>query len=138
VLVGGTVLSARLAFWPAAVPERALIVNRLGEPRTGGLPWPAQDIGATLDRHAHELARDPWLDRQLCLLDGVTVAPGAPWFLVDRAGAALPLRGDRHDVLLALSGGHPLVVSAEWDGFTLLPLTAFGDGRVSTLLGEVP
>lgn len=138
VFVVGTTLSARLAFWPAAVPERALVLARLSEPRTGVKPRQVHDIGATLSHHADALARDPWLERHLCLLGDVRVGPGQPWLLVDGAGAALPLRDGRHDVLLALCGGQPVAVVAEWDGCVLTPLTAYADGRVVPLSKEAP
>lgn len=143
VLVVGTVFEARLAFWPGAAPERALLVTRLGEPRPldvgsdTGYPQQMYTIAQTLSDHAKSLAQDPWLERQLCLLGDVQLAPGEPWLLVDQDGAALPLAGAQHDVLLALSGGGPLGVVAEWDGFNLAPLTAFSEGRVITLFNEI-
>lgn len=136
VLVVGTAFPARLAFWPSAAPERALIVTRLAEPRPSEMPRYADGIAAQLSQHADVLARDPWSERHLCLLDSVRVASGEPWLLVDRAGAALPLRGARHDLLLAVSGGHPLFVVAEWDGFVLTPLTAVIEDRTVVLSQE--
>lgn len=136
VLVVGTTLTARLAFWPASVPERALVVTRLREPRSSGDPPKARSIGETLTSHAQALALDPWLERQLCVLGQVSVVPGKPWLLVDDTGAALPLGVGRHDVLLAVSGGQPVVVVAEWDGFVLTPLTVFNDGRVVPVARE--
>lgn len=133
VLVVGTTLTARLAFWPASVPERALFVTRLSEPRTSSAPPVACSIGEMLTNHAQALARDPWIERQFCVLGPVCVAPGEPWLLIDGTGAALPLRDGRHDVLLAVSGGQPVEVAAEWDGFVLSPLTVFSEGRVVTL-----
>ena len=35
--------------------------------------------------------------------------------------------------LLALSGGHPLDVFSEWDGFSFWPLTVLADGRLVAL-----
>jgi len=53
---------------------------------------------------------------------------GARWLLRDRAGQALPLAagvGERWGwSLLAVSGGLPLDIAAEWDGFELTPLAA--------------
>jgi hypothetical protein len=132
VLRPGSAFRARLAFWPASVPERAFIAERLADARPGQPP-PGRDISAELEEHTTALSRDPWVSRSLFLLDGVAVASGKPWSIIDRAGLALPLRGGSHDVLRALSGGHPLRVAAEWNGAALSPLSAFADGRTVPL-----
>lgn len=136
VLLVGTTFPARLAFWPASEPERALLAARLGETRSAGAPRHGRDVASALEQHASALARDPWLERSLFLLDGVATVPGEPWLLADRSGLALPLRGSRHEVLWALSGGHPLTVAAEWNGLELVPLAAFDRERAIALVRE--
>jgi hypothetical protein len=65
-------------------------------------------------------------------------APGGACYAVDGERRALRLRGERHDVLWALSGGRPLLLVAEWNGFVLDPLAAYRDGRGVALHDEVP
>ena len=55
------------------------------------------------------------------------------WHLVDAAGRALPLAPRDHRRLLALSGGHPAHVAAEWDGDALLPLAVLAGGTFERL-----
>jgi hypothetical protein len=62
----------------------------------------------------------------------------AAWHcVVDAEGRALGLVGDRHDLLLAWSGGHPVTLVAEWDGYALAPLAAWSPPRVLALAGTV-
>ena len=136
VLLTGTALRAKLAFWPGAAPERALLLERVSAAEPGHVPPHGSSIAAALDGYADVLALDPFRDRTLFVLEGVAAVPGEVWHLVDGAGQALPLRAREYDVLWALSGGHPLLVAAEWDGFVLEPLAAFSAGRsVSLTLG---
>jgi hypothetical protein len=51
-------------------------------------------------------------------------ANGAHWWARDGSGDALPLAGDEHWKLLAVSGGQPVELAAEWDGERLHPLGA--------------
>ena len=49
-------------------------------------------------------------------------------------GGALPLSPEGPVLpLLALSGGHPVDLFAEWDGFTVTPLSALIDGTLVAL-----
>lgn len=135
-LLTGTALRAQLAFWPSAAPQRALIVERSAAP----VPLTATPAGTTihgaLSAHADCLGRSPWAGASLCVLDGVLPLPAAgsePHAVIDSTGAAMPLRGTNHDVLLALSGGHPLTLAGEWDGYALTARTVWVDGRLVSL-----
>lgn len=133
-LVPGTRFGARLAFWPSALPRRALIVERIGAPASRG-PLPAgRAVGANLEAFADSLARLPWHDRELLVLDRVVPVvarrgDATTTLLVDDEAHALPLRGEVHDLLLAVSGGHPIAVAGEWDGYALRALVAEIEGR---------
>lgn len=137
VFVAGSAFRGKLAFWPGNRPERALIAERSSAPELGRAPSTGRSIKAALDDFASELAREPWLTRTLLLLDAVRIVRGVKagveegrsFYAIDADGQALTLYGADHDVLWALSGGHPLLLAAEWDGFALEPLTAFVDGR---------
>lgn len=132
-LVLGTVLDAELCFFPGALPLRALVNTKHGlvEPvPPAGLP-----IAAALRGYAEALAADPWLTRWPMVLAGVTPAYSSGWHLVDPSGAGLPL-DPAVDVswrLLAVSGGHPVTVAAEWSPAGVRPLTAWVSGRLVRL-----
>ncbi|HEU0026761.1 MAG TPA: SWIM zinc finger family protein [Ktedonobacterales bacterium] len=142
----GSVLVADLRFWPGAYPQRAyafdgpgsapprLLEEGLGM-RSARLPG-HERINGLLRVYAEGLARDPWLDRLGCALRDVipTLTPDGGWFLLDTADDALPLAGNGHWRLLALSGGRPIDLMAEWNGETLLPLGAVADGAYIPLM----
>ena len=82
------------------------------------------------------LARQPWMERFLCVLHNVTpicIDNGAAWYARDVGGAVLPLTKGEHWQLLALSGGHPVDLAGEWDGETLLPLGVLVDNTYIVL-----
>lgn len=135
----GSQQEAELTFWPGAFPQRALMRARLGEivPLKDHLPGVAS-IDTFLDAVAGSLARQPWLERFLALLRDVTpicAQEGTAWFMRDGEGRVLPLNGNDHWLLLALSGGYPVDLAAEWNGETLRPLGVMAAGEY-TLLGR--
>jgi len=134
-ILPGTCLEAELLFWPSAYPQRARIAARQGE-TTGiaeGLPG-LPTVEKFLREIASALARQPWADRFLCILNGVTPLPReASWLICDGDGRALPLAPGRHWKLLALAGGHPLDLAGEWDGEVLRPLGVYAEGRYHLL-----
>lgn len=128
-------VDAELAFFPSAFPLRAMLVERRSDLRPlASLPGHAR-IEDFLDAHASALARQPWLDRLACVLEGVVPAcgeGGGGWRVIDRDGSSLPLltgRTTRPWSLLALSGGRPLDLAGEWDGHALRPLLLACDGE---------
>lgn len=135
--VPASAFRARLVFWPSARPERALVAEQLSRTTTGHVPPHPRSIAAALNDYAGAVARDPWLERTLCVLAGVVIDRGAEpiWYAAD-GGHALRLRGDRHDVLYALGGGHPVCVAGEWNGFVFEPLTVYCEGRAIVLRAE--
>jgi hypothetical protein len=129
--IPGTAFDARLRFWPSAWESRALVEERHGVPETWSGAAPAfEKFDELLGAMAAALAAQPWIDRLPCVVHGVRPARGAPerWHLIDASGCALPLVSRDHWKLVALSGGHPLDVAAEWDGDELLPLAAIVGG----------
>jgi hypothetical protein len=135
MLLPGTIFDGDLVFYPSALPLRALIRERRGNPQALDRLPAAASIEALLDAWSGALARLPWVDRYPALLRSVVPVPngGSPWRLRDAAGAQLPLvRGD-HWLLLALSGGHPIDLVGEWDGTAILPLGVVADGSYRVL-----
>ncbi len=126
-LTVGTQVDADLAFYPAAVPLRALVATRHGtRPATS----PAGvDVARLLAGYAAALAADPWLDSWPAVLTATPARDPLPC-LFDAAGDALPLHPAAGDCwpLFALSGGQPLTVAGEWTPRGLWPLTAWDQG----------
>jgi uncharacterized Zn finger protein len=124
---------AEIAYWPGAVPQRALFTQRQ-EAITAiqrSLPGVAT-FDAFFEQVAHQLACHPWRERFLCILsDGLPIyeTSSKRWSLCDQTGQALPLTQDSNEYwkLLALSGGHPVDFVGEWNGETLLPLGVLVD-----------
>ncbi|NRQ40502.1 SWIM zinc finger family protein, partial [Nonomuraea sp. NN258] len=135
-LVTGTTIDADLTFYPGAAPLRALVAAR----RT---PWPDDPGGAVpdragvppgvspddaLDEVAEALAGDPWIESWPLVLSGV---------VPERASlGGIPLRPGSHDPwrLLAVSGGRPVTVAAEWTPLGLRPLTTWDDEGTAVIL----
>lgn len=135
----GTRQEAELTFWPGANPQRAQVRARLSDlvPLKDELPGTTK-IDQFLSDVATALSRQPWLEYFLCLLRAVTPVcgtEGTPWYIRDQDGQVLPLRGGEHWLLLALSGGHPVDLAAEWNGESLQPMGVMVDGAY-TLLGR--
>jgi hypothetical protein len=126
-LAPGTAVNAELVYFPSAYPLRALIKQRHGPPAPiGSAPGYAHMTNAT-EAYAAALAAFPWLDRFPMPLQAATPARvGERWAVRDGNGRMLPLApGFAHGWrLLALSGGRPLALFGEWNGTTLLPLSA--------------
>jgi hypothetical protein len=126
-LTVGTQTDTDLAFYPAAVPLRALVATR-HDTGPGGVP-PGATVAGLLAGYAAALGQDPWLDTWPAVLEATPARAPRPC-LHDAAGDALPLHPGAGDCwpLLALSGGHPLTVAGEWTPRGLWPLTAWDQG----------
>ncbi len=133
----GTHQRADLAFYPSASPLRALLEARHGEifPLTEHLPG-VDTIETFLASVAAVLARQPWQDRFLCVLQDATSIcdnHGARWYIRDSTGAGLLLEKGEHWRLLAVSGGMPVDFAGEWNGETLSPLGVLVDSKYYVL-----
>ena len=81
--------------------------------------------------YASALACYPWLERFPLMLGSATpFSQAGEWFVTDGKGRLLPLTKQfLHGwTLLALSGGRLLGVFGEWNGESLLPLSAWSEG----------
>jgi hypothetical protein len=133
-LVPGTRAGAEVCFYPGAAPRRALLK---GKPRDGGAfgALVTNSIEAALRGYADALSLNPWLERFPMLLGPVVPRRSADdsWSLVDESAARVALDGPAGWHLLAMSGGYPLSVFGEWDGFALWPLGALVEHTYSPL-----
>lgn len=133
--VVGSVVETELALYPGSEPRRALFAGeRSVVGSTAELPG-ATTIPAALDAFATGLAANPFADRFPLALAGVTpVADGGRHLVVGPGGATLPMGGETDLLgLLAISGGAPVDLFGEWDGYRFTPLTVAADGSLVSL-----
>jgi hypothetical protein len=138
ILMPGVQFEGKLLFYPGASPQRARVAERAAESTPIGSfapsPPPAGSIAEFLESVADTLSRNPLAERFFCVLNGVVPvrADGGQW-RVQANGQALPLAKDGHWRLLALSGGAPVELAAEWDGHALMPLAMIVGGKYHQL-----
>ena len=121
----GTIINAELVFYPNTYPVRALIKQDNGEVTSDIQPFIS--ITDTLKKFYRQLALSPWLTQYPCAINNVIpVKHNRRWLAIDKdTKTALPLNIDeeRGWQLIALSGGLPINLFAEWDGDVLNPLS---------------
>jgi len=129
----GTGTDADLAFYPAAVPLRALVAAR--RDTVPGPPPVGVTVAGLLAGYAAALGQDPWLDTWPAVLEATPARAPGPG-LYDAVGDAVPLHPGAGDCwpLFALSGGRPLTVAGEWTPRGLWPLTAWDQGGMAVPL----
>ena len=131
-LLPGTGIKAELIFYPSNYPLRAALKKRVNTTRSiKDIPgYPTSD--QLLMTYADVLALNPWLEAIPAPLQTVVpVRRGEQWFARDINGRLLSLRSESISgwKLIALSGGHPITIFGEWNGRSLLPISAWADGR---------
>ncbi len=137
----GTAVHAEAVFYPSAAPLRALLGPPREKPRAFDQPAACADFEEAAERTAGWLAGDPWLDRAPWLVrDCLPGEREGFWCLRDAAGGVVPLAKQFANPwpLAAASGGVPVTVFGEWDGYSLLPLGVFAEGRFIDLGGKLP
>ena len=131
-LLPGTRTEAELIFYPSNYPMRAALRKRVNTTRS-----PKEIVGySTSDQllmtYADVLALNPWLEAIPAPLQTVVpVRRGERWFARDCEGRLLSLKCEPVSgwKLTALSGGYPITIFGEWNGRSLLPISAWADGR---------
>ncbi|HEV2377025.1 MAG TPA: SWIM zinc finger family protein [Streptosporangiaceae bacterium] len=128
MLVPGTELHADVHYYPGQPLLRAVTGKRHSGPADSPGPGPgsASSVTSLLESWAAALEQDPWLSEWPVLVLGTPVVAGGGWVLAAPAGEALPLLGRECGwPLLAVSGGHPVMVAGEWGRAGLTPLTVW-------------
>lgn len=130
----GSQFACELAYYPGAVPIRAMLIGERSDPIEPPKPLAqAPSLADALAEYARALARQPWLESWPMRVSGLVPTirgDSRRLFLHDERGRGLPIvdrfAGAWH--LLAISGGAPLEVFGEWDGDALRPLAARSKG----------
>lgn len=132
-LPAGACAVLELAFYPGALPLRALIVTS-ENPHPAGPP-PGTTAAGALNGWAHALAADPWLESWPVIITATPATEPRPC-LADADGDALPLHPGAGDCwpLLAVSAGRPVTVAAEWSPRGLWPLTVWDEAGLAVPL----
>jgi Family of unknown function (DUF5691)/SWIM zinc finger len=133
--VPGQAFRATLTFYPSSTPLRAAAQPPI-EPDGDVTDAPGSiPIAKVVEEHAARLARNPFAGSWPVVIgDVVPVVRGDQLLVRDAGGTALPiLTSDVAPRLFAVSGGHPMIFVAEWDGVWLRPLAAFADGRLASV-----
>jgi len=128
----GTTIEAELIFYPSNYPLRAALKKRVSTTRPlKEIPgYPTSD--QLLMTYAEVLALNPWLEAIPAPLQ--TVVPllrGEQWFASDNNNRLLSLKCEAISgwKLRALSGGYPITIFGEWNGRSLLPISAWSESR---------
>ena len=133
--VPGQAFRAALTFYPSSTPLRAAVRPPI-EPDDDvtGVPG-AVTLAEVVEEHAARLASNPFAGSWPVVIgEVVPVLRGDRLLVRDADGATLPLLSpDVAPRLLAVSGGHPVTLVAEWDGSSLRPLAAFADGHLASV-----
>ena len=131
----GMALHGELAFYPSAVPLRALVASDDAPLAPVREAFGHASAGEALAAAAAVLAANPWAGSwPLAIAAAVPDAPGdAP--ALHAADGALPLTGHPAALwrLAALAAGSPVSVLGAWDGRALRPLAAYAEERAVTL-----
>jgi hypothetical protein len=126
--VVGTLQAGELAYYPSACPLRALLLESQASSMPAVAPAAAADLNQALASVAEARARNPWQEVHLLMVDSVRllVSDGA-FMAIDQQSCCLPLtlEPERLWRLVALAGGTPLRLCAEWEGETLRPLSVW-------------
>ena len=131
-LLPGTLVDAELAFYPSAAPLRALVKTQFRLPQRM-VQLAGNTLAGSQAAFTQAIAQQPWVEQHPWLLTAaVPVYRSSGWRLqIDGHLLPMLLRNERGWQLLALSGGHPLMLFGEWNGETLTPLSVWADGALS-------
>ncbi len=133
ILAAGTEFDGELVFYPGALPLRAIIKTQEGVSTLAAELAPAAPLATLLAAYADALAVNPFLERFPMMLDRVSPrgVPGAAVLVCDD-GRSVQINGAFSSwwQLLAVSGGHPVGIMGEWDGYELTPLSVMAEGRL--------
>lgn len=134
-LVVGSVVHADLFRYPGALGLRVLVgpvhADALPETATAGHEPDASSIAEACAQVGAAIAAEPWIERYPVFLRAALARSGSRWLLTDSAGSVPLVEGASGvGALLACSAGRPVLITAEWTPFGLVPLTIHLADRV--------
>lgn len=131
--VTGTSIEGTLAYFPGANALRALPAEMPGA--TQCAVWPTTTLKEEWQRVAQRVAANPWVNwHPVVIPDAVPRLAGERLTMVADGRSWPVIVGDTDTwTLLAYSGGHPVQVMGEWNGYGLRPLTAWHATDASTV-----
>lgn len=125
----GQSIEASMQFHPSNYPLRCLTVEQQFTVCPYAHPDGFEHFADYLTAYAQALGRNPFLYQFPAIIKGLIPmqTTKGEHLLVDRSRAIVPLHPnfDCHFELLAVSGGHPIEIFGEWDGFSFQPLSVF-------------
>jgi hypothetical protein len=125
-IIAPSAFRGELVFYPGRAGLRALPGDQLAW-QAAPSPPPVQSLEQALEGITDLVAVHPWATRVPFAWSGCTpVSTRGALRFADHAGRSLPAQLETEATwqLLALSGGHPVDLFAEWDGEALRPLAA--------------
>jgi hypothetical protein len=135
-LLPGACLEAELVFFPGGYPLRALLKKPRNRSNSISRVPGFANLSEALRAYASALTANPWLELfPMPLNDVLPYQEGNSWGALDAENRFLSFSPAFQEVwtLLALSGGAPIDLFCEWNGETLLPVSALAGGRLVSL-----
>lgn len=130
-MLPGWAIEAEMNFYPSRYPMRAFINEKYSDVFEAGV-IEGESIIENIENYAHALSENPWIQQYPFVMeDVIPVNYENQWILREVDGTYLPIseQFEHRWSLLALSGGHPIQVSGEWDGSTFYPTGAMVNQR---------
>jgi len=128
----GDCLEAELAFFDSSYPLRAVIKSRHSDSLSMEHNLGYETIDLAIAAYSNALTHNPWLERFPFLIQQVVpILIDGDAFICDRSTRMIPIAKsfERIWTLLALSGGHPVTIFGEWNGYDFLPLSIWMEGK---------
>ncbi len=128
----GVSLEAELIYYPSNLPMRG-ILKPDSKILSTNITLHGHSIQAALEQYANALAKLPWLERIPVILENTIICfDGTNWSIQD-PNHNLPLVTAYGWTMLALSGGQPIRLFAEFDGQKIEPITLEVDGKIHSI-----
>jgi hypothetical protein len=135
----GTEFAGELCYFPGN-GVRAVVKSRQGAKNITVFSG-YEALDAAFDGYSQWLTAQPWLGSVAIPLRQLTPIHGDnQWSFADTSGSFVPARMSSTTAwrMMAVSGGHPLDVAAEFDGETLRPLAVGTEGQTISLVATYP
>lgn len=123
----------RIFFYPSIVPRRVTNIPESIKPFSTIQKLPLDSIKSFLDQWSHTLSQIPWFRNDLLLIKNYRIQYiETDWYLTDSGEEGIKLSADPQAIpqLVSLSLDPSAVLAAEYDSFSLRPLSVISDRGV--------